>query len=638
MDRSKEDDYNGPLARAILEVLGLATTIKEETFEKTHLVKIIPRYVKRGDAKTQHYAKKIASNVSAAATDAKTTTSETKKDVSKVGGAGSPQAKRADPEPVAGVKRSASTVGDGGAQKKVAVSASKLNSAANASKVGTAARKSSTSSNITKPVAPGTATTVKPKSVTAKPSGLFASLQSAAKKPGTSNASRTGGASTTSSLADKPSAASAPKSTFSFTETMANLSKPKEEKPVAKPVPELPKETPEEKAKRLRKESRRHLHVRFKDKNELTQVHIFHHDSEEDEGHDASQMRDVSDVGGEGRMFKQQHQMMEIDEDDETTEEEEKLIEFKEPTEIDFNLDKDFAEEQSRNFARYGGGKLKPKSEERAKREYYEANNLMVVYAHPSDIPPNPREPSDPYNGEPVTSTKTIAVPEEIYTVRARQRKAGQNPLFSQTPTPQAQVPGFDLSKLSSFLNTQQHAPPVPQPQPAQPPLSNNMLSNLLASLSQNKPTPPLAALPPQFAPPPLPQKPPMPPQPPPGQPDLAAILAQITGSHQPQHPPSSEMPAYNFAAASASASAPPTTMGYQPSGVYENPERKQWRESAGGNASGSGAGGAGPSDAFGTRDGAKRTTNPNYKTRTCKYWLEGRCQKGDDCTYKHEE
>lgn len=410
---------------------------------------------------------------------------------------------------------------------------------------------------------------------------------------------------------------------------MANLSKPKEEKPVAKPAPEVPKETPEEKAKRLRKESRRHLHVRFKDKNELTQIHIFQHDAEEDEGHDASQVRDVSDVGGEGRMFKQQHHMMDIDEDDETTEEDEKLIEFKEPTEIDFNLDKDFAEEQKRNFAPYGGGKLQPDSEERAKREYYEANNLMVVYADPSDIPSNPREPSDPYNGDPVTTIKKIAVPEETYATRARQRKAGHSPQFALPNAAPAQVPGFDLSKLSNFLSAQQHAPPIPQQQQPPPPLSNNILSNLLASLSQNnanKPTAAPPALPPQFVPPP-----PMPTQipqaPPPGQPDLAAILAQITGSQQPaaQQPP--PMTGYNYTPAPASSA--PNMMSYQAPGVYENPERKQWRENGG-------AGGG--DDAFTAKKDSKRTNTPNYKTRTCKYWLEGRCQKGDDCTYKHEE
>ena len=26
------------------------------------------------------------------------------------------------------------------------------------------------------------------------------------------------------------------------------------------------------------------------------------------------------------------------------------------------------------------------------------------------------------------------------------------------------------------------------------------------------------------------------------------------------------------------------------------------------------------------------------YRTVTCKYWKEGRCQKGDNCTFKHED
>lgn len=102
---------------------------------------------------------------------------------------------------------------------------------------------------------------------------------------------------------------------------MANLTKPKQKEPTPKEeeIKRVP-ETAEEKRKRLRKEERRKLRVTFKPDNQLVEVRLFHHDVDEELGHEANMIRDVSDVGGEGRMFKQ-HKDMDVDDDDEPGEE-----------------------------------------------------------------------------------------------------------------------------------------------------------------------------------------------------------------------------------------------------------------------------------------------------------------------------
>lgn len=201
LDRTKEEDFNGNFGRAILETLSLMS-IKEEIFEKTHLIKVVPRFINKGDAKTQFYAKRVVANLSTAK-DGKNIASVAKAPVKKEGEARSPVGTKAEARSVAGMKRAASTAAEGGVQKKAATAASKLNGTTTASKAGTIPKKAVTEAG--KPVA-APAAPVKAKQVTAKPSGLFASLQSAAKKPGTSNASR---AATSTGAGDRSSASTA---------------------------------------------------------------------------------------------------------------------------------------------------------------------------------------------------------------------------------------------------------------------------------------------------------------------------------------------------------------------------------------------------------------------------------------------
>jgi hypothetical protein len=54
----------------------------------------------------------------------------------------------------------------------------------------------------------------------------------------------------------------------------------------------------------------------------------------------------------------------------------------------------------------------------------------------------------------------------------------------------------------------------------------------------------------------------------------------------------------------------------------YQQPQPAQQQQQAGGNATG--------------KD-KQRPDNPWYKTKACKYWQDGKCKKGDSCSYLHE-
>ena len=627
LDRFKAEDFNSPLPRTMLELMAIWTTLTEERVEKTHLSKALARFAKHGDAKTKYAVNKINANAAVASKEAKEkkAASAPAKDVLNAAKAGSPTQRHA--EPVAGVKRSASsTAGDGTATKKVATASAKANGAASTTKPNGAVRKTAASADATKSTTATPATVTKTKSVVAKPSGIFSSL-SAAKKPGTSTTNKAGtaGATTANKLAEKKTTTAAPKSTFSFAETMANLAKPKEEKPAQpKPEKQAPPETPEEKVKRLRKESRRHLRVSFKRDDELVETRIFTHDPDEELGHDASQMRDVSDVGGEGRMFKQQHQRMDVDEDDETAEEEDKnLVAFREPGSIDFkNVD---PEERAKNYAHRGGGKLEVESKERADRDYYDANNLIVFYTTPEDIPPSPREPSNPYTGDAVENARDFGAPDEKFAARARQKRAAYGAQFGGQQHWQAQnapPPPFDLSALTGLQNQQ---PNMQQPQSQAPAAMPFDINNILSQLNknQNQPAQQPPAFLPNFQPPPPVMQPPQQQQPPqvPQNLDLAALLAQIKGGNAaPQQPPAMGGGTYGMP--------PAPTMNFGQG--YSN-TNAAWQQGGGQG----GQGGRGE-NRMSPETRSNPLTNKKYKTKVCQFWQKGTCQKGDDCSYKH--
>ena len=627
LDRFKDDDVNGSLSRALLETMSIYTTLTEEKLEKTHLIKVLPRYQKKGDAKTQYWVKKINGNAEAASKEAaeKQTTQEKSKMSSSSAEtkSASPPVKRAAVEQTAGVKRAASTSADNTSQKRLATGSIKSNGAITSVKSNGTLQKPAVASDGTKQTSSASTATITRKTVVAKPSGFLSSLQSASKKPGTSIADKPASVSIGKTAVGKTATAATapPKPAFSFAETMANLSKPKEEKAPTKSEKENPPENPDDRAKRLRKEERRKFHVSFKTGDDLVQIRYFTHDPEEDMEHSSSQKRDVADVGGEGRMFKQQQRMMDIDDEDEAAEEAEHLIDFKPPSVIDFSVVDE--EERNRNYAPFGGGEMKVESAERSIRESYENSTLIVFYTDAAEIPPDPREPADPYNGVKLEDLTYFGVPDEKYAARARAKKNN----YSQPPASghfNKQTPEFQLSSTVSSLldkHQQQQSIPSANPMPAYP--SQPDIQQILATLRQSAPTqnafgqpqPPAAGFNQPFTTPTSAiayQAPPA--APPSANIDLAAILATLNSNNN-----------QNQQYGGAAASAPPPMMGYAAPTQQPQPL-------------GGTGGGATATEDLSQEELAKiKAKNPFYKTKICRFWQEGRCQKGATCSYVHE-
>lgn len=162
-------------------------------------------------------------------------------------------------------------------------------------------------------------------------------------------------------------------------------------------------ETEEEARKRRRKEARRNLHVSFKADPELTEIHEFQHDPEEELGHDASQTRDVRDTKGEGRMFSHMFKIQHRDGDEEDEDQSDPLEDHQRPfkfvSAVDFSVLADTVDElipgdpRTTNYERYGGF-LQPECPEREIQKSREESTLVEVYTKSSSIPPSPKEPS----------------------------------------------------------------------------------------------------------------------------------------------------------------------------------------------------------------------------------------------------
>lgn len=148
-------------------------------------------------------------------------------------------------------------------------------------------------------------------------------------------------------------------------------------------------ETPEEKARRLRKESRRHLRVSWKEGDELTEVRTFHKDADEDEGRASNMIRDAHDDRSEGMMLKQGLQGGSQDDDDEE-EDELPYRPWFQATGIDFALVPQDRREKS--FVTRGG-QLEFETQQQKLIAERENKELMVVYTDPSDIPATPKSP-----------------------------------------------------------------------------------------------------------------------------------------------------------------------------------------------------------------------------------------------------
>ncbi|KAI1394358.1 uncharacterized protein F4822DRAFT_424837 [Hypoxylon trugodes] len=168
-------------------------------------------------------------------------------------------------------------------------------------------------------------------------------------------------------------------------------SEPKPRQPPARSEePTRPPETPEQAARRERKESRRHLRVSWKPGDELTEVRIFEHDTEEDKGRDHNMLLDARDNRSEGQMLKQRRR--DSDEDyEENLPKEIILQEWKELSPC--NVAHIPEEKVEMNFETRGG-KRSVESDQKKVMDEYEQRELMAIYTSFSEVPATPRSPT----------------------------------------------------------------------------------------------------------------------------------------------------------------------------------------------------------------------------------------------------
>ncbi|KAL9601023.1 MAG: hypothetical protein Q9179_003011 [Wetmoreana sp. 5 TL-2023] len=624
-DRFKESDYTGSLVTVIMELMSRFVTIDQAILEKTKMDKVLPRIVKRGDEQGKAFAQKVLDNAAAVSKqkslDSKTSQSSDLKDTTaKKAVNGS----KASTETSAGGKRP-QVSGEAGSQSlKKAASSNSSNSAAANAKGGIATSKKP---SVTDPKAAdkgaaiaNTAAKVKTNVVTPKTTSFFSSLQSASKKPGTSNAALKSARSKESKDGDAldgkahDAGAAGPKPAFSFAETLANLSKSKESAPSKSEEDRAP-ETPEERKKRLRKEDRRKLRVSFKPDDSLVSIRIFEHDPDEEMGHDDSMVRDANDIKGEGQMLKMHRERDMTDEDDDGEATEEVLRAWTAPTLVDLSILP--SNELDLNYVSRGGRK-QPISPEREIQEQRELNSLMVIYTFPSDIPPSPREPLE-QESENFDPEQAFGSPSDETKKRESQYYSAQN---SQQGHPAATTQAPDISQLLKLLNPQQNpaAQPQVQQQPAQP--NPNSLEAIIASLSNSQQQAP------QMQAQPIPQ------QAPPSAFDYNAAMAVINHAQNrpvynqpPQPAPTVDLSSILAKIGQSQPAAPTQSYGY--GNAYQNENERKRPMDHDGQPNGDYGYSKGKRVKSGTGD--KKKPFYGIPHLPCRFWQEGKCRKGDD-------
>ncbi|KAF2744130.1 hypothetical protein M011DRAFT_480205 [Sporormia fimetaria CBS 119925] len=667
-DRFKAKDYDGELPRVIYKVLLAAGgTLTSERLGESKLKKALNSMKKSSNEENQGLIQKIFEAAIAGSKKPKTSPPPQEKSTE------SKDAKRPAPQPVA------RPTTEGPATKKL--KPSEPPPAATRKVVPAESNVKAGTPSIVTQKRPGERATPAPVKarvtpVANKSSTFFSTLNAATKKPTpaapsaapkpTPPAKPTG----VTAVKDKKTSAASSKH-FSFADTMALLEPKKEVVAAPKPDKKLPPETPEEKAKRLRKEARRHLRVKFRPDATLVDIKYFQHDPEEEQGHAENLKRDAGDLGGEGRMFKQHRDMLEDEDDEDDTEV--AYLEWKQPSLVDFSETQDV--HRQKNYAPYGD--KMPRSPEKEANVRREADVLMVTYMLPSDIPDSPAEPTETPS-ERTVPVREFGKPSELVLSRCPKPAAQASSTTASTAPPPLPKLGFNLNFLEDTVkklkqgsgSSKPEAPAAvplqaPAAAPAIPPVPD--LSNLLKNLT-GIPQIPAAVSAPQLQVPPPPnfdytsawgaaqQAQQLPgqqyQQPQQGVPNILAQLGQVFPGANPGLPadPAAVQAALAAIAAGGFPAFPPP---------QQPPQQQQppWHTDPN-NRHDSGRDYGGPGNNKRPRDdgnsynqhhhtGNKKQKHGRpwqnfeggkpHKVVPCKFYSLGKCTKGDDCTFIHE-